>query len=556
MKSNSINPVVRAAAVAAVAAMGLVGSLACGTARGGDVSVGIGIRIGEPAPPPRPVVVRETTVVSYDTYVVGYRKNLYDADWRLRTAQVDEVEAQGALDAAKAHVGEVAVALDETEARAADLRRQLDGAGADVAELRVRARALEVRLKNAREDWDAAKVLRDPRGIADAERRFHENEAQLAGTVEALHRAEDAAAARGRLAEAEAELARVRADLDGANDAVFAARDRLAAAHERVCVALHDRDEALWLLYRDDIIVGRVRPEAVGFSINLAVFGGRFPRDPEVLHAHFVHDVGYWRERPVEIQTRVVAVDHVTEITRIREVQRTREVGAIARVEGFEASFTIEKRKAVAERVVVERQRYEVDRVERTRAAAEHRRPQVDPKEAAEAKATLIKAKADADAKKLAARGEYEKDHAEAKSIKAQGLAEARATKEQGHADAKATEAKAQADARATKEQAHADARSTEVKAKADARSQTAQAGADARATREQAHADARSTEVKAKADARSTREQGHADARATEVKAKSDARDSRTAPPRDPRAAKDNKNGKGRTDQASTDGR
>jgi hypothetical protein len=413
-----------------------------------------------------------------------------------------------------------------------------------VAELRVRAHALEVRLKNAREDWDAAKVLRDPRGIADAERRFHENEAQLAGTVEALHRAEDGAAARERVAAAEADAAHVRADLDAANDAVFAARDRLAAAHERVCAALHDRDEALWLIYRDDIIVGRVRPEAVGFHIDLAAFGGRYPRDPEVLHTYFVHDVGYWRERPVEIQTRVVEVDRVGEITKIREYQRTREVGAIARVEGFEASFTIEKRKAVAERVVVERQRFEVDKVERTKAAAEHRRPQVDPKEAADAKAAVIKAKADAKAETLAAKGQYEKDHAEAKSIKAQGQAEAKATNEQGHADAKATEAKAHADARATENKAHADAKVAETKAQA-----------DARATKEQAHADARSTEVKAKADARATKEQGHADAKATEVKAKAEARDTRD--PRDARSTKDDRNKKDKDGrQASTDGR
>src|SRR3954465_3484730 len=75
--------VARLAAVAAVSVSGLFAA----RASAGDVS--IGIRIGEPAPPPPPVVVRETTVIDYNTYVVGFRRTLYDADWRLRVAQTD-----------------------------------------------------------------------------------------------------------------------------------------------------------------------------------------------------------------------------------------------------------------------------------------------------------------------------------------------------------------------------------------------------------------------------------------------------------------------------------
>ena len=50
------------------------------------------------------------------------------------------------------------------------------------------------------------------------------------------------------------------------------------------------------------------------------------PRDPEVLHAYCVRDVGYWRGNPVYVEERVVQVDRVTEVTHIREIQRVREV--------------------------------------------------------------------------------------------------------------------------------------------------------------------------------------------------------------------------------------
>ena len=54
---------------------------------------GIRIDVGLPPPPPAPVVV-----VDYNTYCVGFRANLYDADWRLRNAQIEQWHAQEALD--------------------------------------------------------------------------------------------------------------------------------------------------------------------------------------------------------------------------------------------------------------------------------------------------------------------------------------------------------------------------------------------------------------------------------------------------------------------------
>jgi len=54
------------------------------------------------------------------------------------------------------------------------------------------------------------------------------------------------------------------------------------------------------------------------------------PRDPEVVHAYYVHPVDYWVARPVEIQTRVIEVDHITEVTRVgkfRSGTKARESG-------------------------------------------------------------------------------------------------------------------------------------------------------------------------------------------------------------------------------------
>lgn len=525
---------IRKSAWAAAAVMGL--SLT-GSAFGDGIS--IGIRIGEPVPPPRPVVT--TTVVTYETYCVGPRRLLYDADWRLRTAQCDEIRAQEQLEAARRHEGEVAVAMDEQEGRVAELKRCVGGAAANAAEARIRLSALEKRIASARSDLDSARVLRDGPGVADAERRLRENEIAAAATVEEIRRAEAAVAAREQLAAAEGQLARIRADFDIAHDAVFACQTRLTDSHERVCLALHDRDEALWVMYREDIIWGRVRPETIGFRIDLAAFGGRMPRDPELLHAHFVRDVTYWRERPVEIQTRVVEVDRCTEVVKIREFQRVREPQFKA-VAAVEVNFTPEVRVQFAQRIGSERTRFEAERKERTVAAKEGRKPQVSEVERAEAKAIVMKA------------------HADAKATEMKAHADAKATVMEAHADAKSKEMQAHADAKATKETAHADAKAKEVGAKADAKSQVMESHADAKSKEMQAHADAKSKEttahgdakskeIAARGDAKSQVMESHADAKSKEIAAKADAksRDPRVdtkAPsrpdPRDPRQVRD----------------
>ena len=199
--------------------------------------------------------MRQTTVYSYDTYVVGSGGNLYDADWRLRLAQTDEIRAERDLDAARRHEGEVAVALDDQEALVADLHRRVDGAAANADELRVRLAALEKRVASAREDLDAARVLRDGPGIADAEKRLRDNEAAAAATADDLRRAQDGAASRERLRRRRGGPATTSARTwTSAHDAVYAAQDRLTLSHEAMCVALHDRDEALWGIYRDDLV--------------------------------------------------------------------------------------------------------------------------------------------------------------------------------------------------------------------------------------------------------------------------------------------------------------
>ena len=78
----------------------------------------------------------------------------------------------------------------------------------------VRLSALEKRVGSAREDLDAAKVLRDGPGIADAEKRLRDNEAAAAATADDLRRAQDGAVSRERLRTAEADIDHIRADLD------------------------------------------------------------------------------------------------------------------------------------------------------------------------------------------------------------------------------------------------------------------------------------------------------------------------------------------------------
>ncbi len=386
------------------AAMTVTMGLVSGTALAGDVSVDI--HIGTP-PPPQRVIVREEVIIErpvvYESYVVGYRRSLYDSDLRLRIARSDEWQAHEELAAARRNEGEFAVLLDEQEALIEKLRHRVGGRAEGLAELRAKVAAtgdlaadlkkklgaLDHRIAAAKEDYDAAKTLHDDDGVADASERIKSNEARAATTALELrdvelrlaHLREDEAAVafmaadRAHLHEAEARAADLHHKLDAAHDAVYSTQRRLTAAQDEVYLALHDRDESLWLLHRDEILAGRFEPERCGFHIDLAVWGGRMPRDPEVIHAYCVRDVGYWRGNPVYVEERVVQVDRVTEVTHIREIQRVREVETIRRVEIVEKVVKVEDRRRVAEVTIVERKRYEAETVERKTAVVEHRAP-------------------------------------------------------------------------------------------------------------------------------------------------------------------------------------
>ena len=374
-----------------------------GSALAGNVNVDI--HIGESAPPP--VIVREEVIVRepvvYESYVVGYRRNLYDSDLRLRVARSDEWRAHEELAAARRNEGELAVLLDEQEGRIEPLRHRAGGREQSLGELHARVGAtadlagslnkklgaLDHRVAAAKEDYDAAKTLGDEDGMDDAAERIKTNEARAATTALELRdvesrlthlRDEESAVAsmaadHARLHEAEARAADLHHKLDAAHDAVYSTQRRLTAAQDEVYLALHDRDESLWLLHRDEILVGRFEPERCGFHIDLAIWGGRMPRDPEVIHAYCVRDVGYWRGNPVYVEERVVQVDRVTEITHIREIQRVREVEVVRRVEVVERVVKVEDRRHFAETTVVERKRYEAETVERKTAVVEHRAP-------------------------------------------------------------------------------------------------------------------------------------------------------------------------------------
>jgi hypothetical protein len=383
----------RAAAMGIVAAAAAPAVLADG--------FGINIRIGEP-PPRREVIVREEPVV-YETYVVGYRRNLYDADLRLRVARAEEWNASEDLEAARGREGEIAVRLDDAEAACAELRQRVGGRAALVAELHEKVTGTSVscedlrrrldayghRIAAAREDLTASKLLNDSAGVADATDRIRINEARAAAAANDLRDAEGRlgrfreeeaalsgiAADRERLRDLEASLGDVRHDFEVSHDGVYNCQQRLTTAHEEVCAALHDRDEALWLLHRDEILAGRFEPERCGFHIDLSVWGGRMPRDPEVIHRYCVRDAGYYRENPVIIEERVVIAERAPEIVHIHKIQRVREVEKIQVVERVETRVKPEDRHRVAEHVVVERQRFQAEATERKTAAAEHRPP-------------------------------------------------------------------------------------------------------------------------------------------------------------------------------------
>ena len=500
--------------LAATAAFGLFAGTASAQFR-------LDIRLGAPPPPPR----QEVVVLDYDRYCVGYRRDLYDADWRLRNAQIEQYNAQLALDDTRKREGEVAVLVEdreilltdyekrvaESDAALAAARAAVGKAADDAADARARLHAYEKRIAGAKDDFEAARTLRDAAGIADAQKRIETNQLAAAGAAADLKIAEgrlgelqvaeaNAAAlndARVRLVEARERLPRLREDLNIAHEAVFAARQRLDVAIGAVALALHDRDEAMWMLHRDEIMTGRATFESCGFAIDLGVWGGRMPRDPEVVHLYFVHPTTYWVERPVEIHTRVVAFERVTEVTRIRTIQEKHEGAKFQAVAHFERTVPVEQRHASFQRVVAERQELVAERKERELAKAEHRAPRIPESVRAEAKATVIKANADAHAKQIEAR-------ADAKAEVTKAKADAQAKQIEARADARAEVSKAKADAKAEKTESQATAKSEVTRARADAQAQNTEAKAQAKAEETKAKADSRSFKTSSR-DSRST---------------------------------------------------
>ena len=532
---------------AALAGIGLFTQAASGQLR-------FDIRVGAPPPPRERIVVVE----DYNTYCVGYRHNLYDADWRLRNAQIEQWEAQDGLDAARHREGDIAVTVEDQEAiiaqdekRVVEADAALDAARAaagraadDEADARARVGAFEKRARAAHEDLEAARTLRDGPGAEDAERRLHTNEAAAAVAMEdlrvaqsrtaRLHEAEAAAAAfadaRTRLADVHAHLPALREQLAIAHDEVFAAQQRLDAAIGRVALALHDRDEALWLLHRDEIYAGRATFESCGFVVDFSQWGGRPPRDPEVLHAYFVHPVDYWVERPVEIQSRVVEVDRVTEITHIRTIQRQHEGPRFAEVVRVEEHYPVERRREYFEKVTVERQRLVAERTERTTAAAEHRAPRIPETERAEARAIATRDRAQSQSARI-------ESQAEARARMTQAQTDAHAKLTEAHADARAEEIKANADARAKLTEARGDALAETTRAQADARAKQTEARGAALAEETHAQADARARETEARGAAHAEETHAQADARARETEARGAAHAEETHAQADARA-------------------
>ena len=324
------------------------------------------------------------------------------------------------------------------------------------ADAHARRSAFDKRARAAHEELEAARTLHDHDAIADSEKRIRINQEAAAAAdddlkiaerrVADLRAAEDTAAslndARVRLVDVRAQLPRLQDDLAVAHDGVFAAQQRLDAAIQNVALALHDRDEALWMLHRDEIFAGRSTFDGCGFRVDFSVWGGHRPADIEVLHAYYVHPVTYWVERPAEIDIRLVEVDRITEVTRVRDIQRKHEgptsfgrTGA-----GLKPNYPAERRRAYFEKVTVERQRLVAERTEREAATREHRAPRIPDSERAEARAIAAK------------------DHAQAKGEKIEARADARSEKIEARADANAKVTEARADAKSEKIEARADA--------------------------------------------------------------------------------------------------
>ena len=264
------------------------------------------------------------------------------------------------------------------------------------------------------------------------------------------------------------------------------------------------------------------------------------PADIEVVHAYYVHPVGYWVERPVEIHTRVIEVDRITEVTRVRDIQRKHEGPRFVEVDRVETSVTIERRQSYYENVTVERQRLVVERTERASAVAEHRPPRIPDTERAEARAIVTKARAEgkattiqanANAKaevttaKADARAEQIKSRADSKAELTQSRTESKVEKNQAHADANAKVTEARGDAKVQKIDSNAkvtDARAESKVEKIDSKAKVS----DARAESKTDKIASQTKVAEAKADAKVTDTHARADAKATETQVRADARD------------------------------
>lgn len=359
----------------------------------GQAQIGVDIRIGLPPPP---VVV----VGDYDS---GFRHALYDADWRLRLAQEAQYNARNDLDAARAHEADMAIDADEQQGVVDDLVRRIQAAGVDealrvqisqasvvLAEVQAKADELDRRAALAKADLDAVRAA--GQADFDAASRFHHAQADsaavhadvddAAGRLAALKARAvrvDVEPLRIKLGVAQDQLAHFRGDLAAAHDAVYVCQQRLDQTTAEVCLALHDRDEALFMLHRDwfvlhraEIVAGRIDCGEVGFVLDVE-WGRHWHGDIEELHAHFVHPVDYWIVRPVEVFDRVVVVDRLPEIVKVRDVERVKEVERVKVVERFETTVKVEDRRRVAEVVKVERDRFAAEKAERDTAAKENR---------------------------------------------------------------------------------------------------------------------------------------------------------------------------------------
>ena len=532
---------IKRAALAAVAACGLAAVIPQ-SAAGGDFHIGINIG-GNDHHRDRE---RTTVVYEYDSYCVGPRRALYDADWRLRQAQVDEWRAYEALDAARHREGELAVVVDDHETLVADFDARGARGGAAVEDARIRLGAFERRMASARADVEASHVLHDADGAADAESRLRRNEAGAAEAARELRAAEDEAARfpnRERVLEIKARMPREREDLVAAQDEVFNCQRRVDECVHRVAFCLHDRDEALWLVYRDEIMTGRAEFAVSGFRLD--VYGGRMPRDREIVHERLVRPADYWLAHPAEMHARIVEVDDIAEIHHMHDIQRKHE-RTYAEVERVELATPVERRRVYVVEAAGERDRMAAAKAEREAAAREHRPVRIT----AEERAVAIKNRADANAEKREARADARaediKARADARSEVTKARADARSEQIRSNADAKSELTKARADAKAEETKARADANAQKKEARTDARDEKLKAQADAKAKQAETHEE----KAKAQADAKTQQEQARA-AKQQEEQAKRDAAKAQ-------REARNNKNDKNdkedKKDQASTD--